>query len=115
MLAGEELGVTPAAVSQLVRKLESHLGKKLFQRFNNRIVLTDAGKSLFAATSPAMTELTEAVARVSRSAAPRKLRLSVVPSLAECWLLPALPTFLQRHPRIRLALSIEEIAGTQQL
>ena len=63
VLAGDELGVTPAAVSQLVRKLEAHLGKKLFQRFNNRIVLTDAGKALFAATSPAMTELTEAVAR----------------------------------------------------
>lgn len=108
--AGEELGVTPAAVSQLVRKLEAHLGKKLFQRFNNRIVLTDAGKALFSAISPAMTELGEAVSRVSRSATPRKLRLSVVPSLAECWLLPLLPGFLVEHPRIRLTLAIEEVA-----
>ena len=108
--AGAELGVTPAAVSQLVRKLEAHLGKTLFQRFNNRIVLTDAGKSLFGAASPAFTELSEAVARLSRGAAPRKLRLSVVPSLAECWLLPELPGFLAENPRIRLALSIEESA-----
>jgi LysR family transcriptional regulator, glycine cleavage system transcriptional activator len=110
VLAGHELGVTPAAVSQLVRKLEAHLGKKLFQRFNNRIVLTDAGKALFAGTSPAMAELSEAVARVSRGTQPRKLRFSVVPSLAECWLLPLLPGFLSEHPRIRLALSVEETA-----
>ena len=33
-----------------------------------------------------------------------------MPSLAECWLLPELPVFLAAHPRIRLALSIEETA-----
>lgn len=111
VLASTELGVTSAAVSQLVRKLEDHLGKKLFQRFNNRIALTDAGKSPFAATSPAIAELTEAISRVSRSTARRKLRVSVLSSLAECWLLHVLPRFLQHHPRIRIDLSIEESAS----
>ena len=41
--AADELGVSPAAVSQQVRHLESYLGKTLFMRFNNRIALTDAG------------------------------------------------------------------------
>jgi LysR family transcriptional regulator, glycine cleavage system transcriptional activator len=43
--AAEELGVSPAAVSQQVRHLESYLCKTLFMRFNNRIALTDAGQS----------------------------------------------------------------------
>lgn len=44
--AARELGVTAAAVSQQVRNLELHLQRKLFTRFNNRIVLTDAGTAI---------------------------------------------------------------------
>ena len=34
--AARELGVTPAAVSQQVRRLEDHLGRRLFTRHNNK-------------------------------------------------------------------------------
>jgi LysR family transcriptional regulator, glycine cleavage system transcriptional activator len=110
LLAGQELGVTPAAVSQLVRKLETHLGKTLFQRLNNRIILTDAGRSLLQAVSPALGELAEAAQRVSRSGTRRRLRVSAVPSLAECWFLPRLGGFLAAHPRLRVDLAVEEEA-----
>lgn len=110
LLAGQELGVTPAAVSQLVRKLEGHLGKTLFQRLNNRILLTDAGKSLLQSVSPALGELAEAAERVSRSGTRRRLRVSAVPSLAECWLLPRLNRFLDAQPRLRIDLAVEEEA-----
>jgi LysR family transcriptional regulator, glycine cleavage system transcriptional activator len=108
LIAARDLGVTPAAVSQLVRKLEAHLGKTLFQRLNNRILLTDAGKSLLQAVSPALDELAEAAQSASRSGARRKLRVSAVPSLAECWLIPLLPRFFSAHPRLRIDLSVEE-------
>ena len=52
--AAEELGVSPAAVSQQVRHLEQFLGKQLFMRFNNRVVLTDAGRSIHIGTSEAL-------------------------------------------------------------
>lgn len=45
--AAGELGVSAAAVSQHVKTLEAFLGKQLFMRFNNRIVLTDAGQAIF--------------------------------------------------------------------
>ncbi|HZF36861.1 MAG TPA: LysR family transcriptional regulator, partial [Candidatus Angelobacter sp.] len=40
--AADELGVTPAAVSHLVRELESQLQVKLFQRTSRVVRLTDA-------------------------------------------------------------------------
>ena len=115
LLAGQELGVTPAAVSQLVRKLEGHLGKTLFQRLNNRIILTDAGKSLLQSVSPALGELAEAAERVSRSGTRRRLRVSAVPSLVECWLLPRLSGFLATQPRLRIDLAVEERADARLL
>ncbi len=107
-LAAEEQGVTPAAISQLVKKLENFLGKTLFTRFNNRIQLTDAGQSVFAGVTPALHEIAETITRVSRSPSRRKLAISVIPSVAECWLLPALPRFLAKHPRLRVDVRIEE-------
>lgn len=110
LLAARELGVTSAAVSQLVRKLETHLGKTLFQRLNNRVLLTDAGRVLLAAIAPALGELEEAANRTARTGTRRRLRVSAVPSLAECWLVPALPAFMDSHPRLKLDLAVEEDA-----
>ena len=45
--AASELGVSSAAVSQQVRKLEAYLGRNLFFRNNNPIQLTVAGRDLY--------------------------------------------------------------------
>ena len=42
--AAEELSVTPGAVSQMIRTLETHLGVQLFERVNRGILLTAAGR-----------------------------------------------------------------------
>ena len=47
--AAAELGVTPAAVSQAIRTLESKTGLVLFQRTTRHVGLTEAGESLLAA------------------------------------------------------------------
>jgi LysR family glycine cleavage system transcriptional activator len=110
-LAAADLGVTPAAVSQLVRKLEQHLGKTLFKRFNNRITLTDAGQTVFAGVTPALHDIAETVLRVSRAKPHRKLVVSTELSVAECWLVPALPRFLAAHPRLHIELRAEDVAA----
>jgi LysR family glycine cleavage system transcriptional activator len=108
VLAASELGVTPAAVSQLVRKLEEHLGKTLFSRFNNRIVLTDAGQTVYAGVTPALHDIAETVQRVTRNRPRRKLVISTELSVAECWLVSALPRFLALNPRIHVDLRAED-------
>ena len=44
--AAQELHVTPAAVGQQVRTLESYLGETLFVRLNRSVELTVAGQAL---------------------------------------------------------------------
>ena len=45
--AAKALGLTQAAVSQRVQALEKSLGKRLFQRRGGRVLLTEAGKTLY--------------------------------------------------------------------
>src|SRR5205814_7883735 len=42
--AAEELGVTPGAVSQQIRSLETNLGLPLFERVHKKLRLTTAGQ-----------------------------------------------------------------------
>lgn len=91
--AGTELGVTSAAVSQQVRALEDHLGRKLFLRQGNRIVMTDAGRALYPRLELALAELTRATDEIRLGPGRPRLVLSVLPSLAELWLAPALAGF----------------------
>ena len=44
--AAAELHVTPAALSQQIKSLESHLGAPVFLRLNRRVVLTNIGRML---------------------------------------------------------------------
>jgi LysR family glycine cleavage system transcriptional activator len=40
-----ELNVTPAAVSHQIKTLEERLGIRLFERQNNKLTLTDVGRT----------------------------------------------------------------------
>lgn len=63
--AATELGVTPGAVSQLVKKLETSLGVLLFRRLPQGLLLTSAGEEYsqrIAHIFDLLTEATEAIA-----------------------------------------------------
>jgi DNA-binding transcriptional LysR family regulator len=88
--AGVELGVTAAAVSLQVKTLEEHLDKRLFQREGNRIVLTDAGRELYPRLGQALSEIAELAADLRGGQDRKRLVVSVLPSLADLWLVPKL-------------------------
>ena len=104
--AAAELNVSPAAISQQVRNLESFLKRKLFTRLNNRIVLTDAGQAIHAGISPALEDIAALTQRVLAGSSRAKLVVSVIPSLAECWFMPALADFAQAGA-LRIDLRVE--------
>jgi LysR family glycine cleavage system transcriptional activator len=104
--AAAELNVSPAAISQQVRNLETFLKRKLFTRLNNRIVLTDAGQAIQAGVSPALEDIAALTQRVLAGSSRAKLVVSVIPSLAECWFMPALADFAQAAP-LRIDLRVE--------
>jgi len=105
--AAEALSLSPAAVSQHKRQLEAALGVALFERSRQGAQLTAAGRQLQAGVEPALTQLRDAVQYVSEGrarAAPTRLRLAVLPSLATCWLYARLPDWQQLHPQWELDL-----------
>ena len=104
--AAAELNVSPAAVSQQVRNLELFFRRKLFTRLNNRVELTDAGEAVQAGITPALEEIATLTRRVLAATGRGKLVVSVIPSLAECWFMPAFASFAASSP-LRIDLRIE--------
>jgi len=96
VLAGNELGVSSAAVSLQVKSLEEHLGKRLFVRKGNRISLTDAGEEMYPKLARAFGELSEAAQIMRSNKRPRQLVVSVLPALSELWFLPKALSFRDR-------------------
>ena len=86
--AATELGVSPAAISQHIRKLEDYLGKQMFMRLNNRVVLTDAGHTIFAGTADALALISDTTGQLLFDRSKSRLVISSIESVAEKWLLP---------------------------
>lgn len=100
--AARELGVTPAAIKQLVAKLEDALGKKLVERQGRGIALSEAAKSATGDLSLAMRHMAEAVRKMERADEADRLIVSVEASLATTWLVPRLDDFRAQHPNINV-------------
>jgi LysR family glycine cleavage system transcriptional activator len=105
--AAEELGVSPAAVSQQVRNLEEFLGKQLFTRFNNRVSLTDAGQAIFVGASDALQSISALTEQVMSGGTRSRLVISVITSVAERWLEPRLAAFALKEKALRVDLRVE--------
>ena len=102
--AAEELSLTPSALSQQIRQLEDQLGIALFDRKGRSLRLNAAGSRLQQATETALQTLQEGVQAAQRLSAERAevLRVTVLPSLAQRWLLPRLVRWQRRHPHLTL-------------
>jgi DNA-binding transcriptional LysR family regulator len=107
--AAEALHVTPGAVSQQVKQLESGLGVQLFQKSGREIALTPVGERLAQRVSEAFDRLSDALDAAADMRPSNRLRLKVTPSLAIRWLVPRLSSFYAAHPEIDL-----EIATTSK-
>jgi LysR family transcriptional regulator, glycine cleavage system transcriptional activator len=102
--AGEELGVTPGAVSQLVRLLEQRVAVRLFERSHRRLRLTEAGQTYAAPLRHAFRQIVDAT-RALPQAGGGKLTVSAPPAFAISWLVPRLGRFRAAHPEIALRIS----------
>jgi LysR family glycine cleavage system transcriptional activator len=98
--AAEELHVTPAAVSYLVRELETRLGVKLFHRTKRIVRLTDAGEILNGTVASALEDIRRAVERVRSTDGQPRLKVTTTPGLAMKWLVPRLNGFLEKYPEV---------------
>ncbi len=105
--AAAELHVTPAAVGQLVRGLESTLGAPLFVRASSgtsRLEPTDAARRALPDLREGFDRLALGLARLKEPAPDRALTVTVSPAFAAKWLLPRIERFQARHPDVELLL-----------
>lgn len=108
--AARELGVSTSAVSQAVKQLEEQLQVVLFTRTTRAVSPTDAGRRLVEEAGPAMKQ---AIAALAGAAAQPgevvgRVKISVGATHVPFVIMPVLPEFHRRHPRIEVEVVVEE-------
>jgi LysR family glycine cleavage system transcriptional activator len=98
--AAEELCVTPGAVSQQVKLLEEAVGVSLLKRKGRAVELTDAGQVLRPALTQAFDLMALTLDAVGKRPQHSALKLCLLPTLAEKWLMPRLGRFHGAHPEL---------------
>ncbi|MGL4964238.1 MAG: LysR family transcriptional regulator [Inquilinus sp.] len=108
--AAARLGVSPAAVSQAVKALESRLGTLLFVRTTRRVGLTEAGAALLARVGPATMEIAAAIEAAGEMASvPTGLLRLTVPRMAVPLVVEPVVAALRRsHPRIAVEIAVDD-------
>ncbi len=99
-----------SALSEAIRRLETQLGVRLFNRTTRSVALTEAGASLLARLGPALGEVEAALDVVNgfRDRPAGTLRLNVPISASRLVLPKIVPGFLAAYPAIRLEVIAEE-------
>ncbi len=100
--AAEELSVTPAAVKQLVTKLEQVIGEPLVSRKGHQMEVTRTGAAGYAELRGAFQQITLAVERMRAETNGDRLVVSVDPSFASAWLVPRLEAFKAANPKVEV-------------
>jgi len=115
-LAGEELFVTPSAISHQVKFLEEQFGVQLFHRVHRAVILTDAGRRYAEEISAAFARIDTATRDLGRATKSDILTIHSTPSFATQWLMPRLARFSASNPDIDVRLNaskdpIDLVAG----
>ncbi|WKE66488.1 LysR family transcriptional regulator [Gallaecimonas kandeliae] len=102
--AAQEAGVTPAAVSRTISRLEERLGVRLFTRSTRHIRLTEGGQGYHQQCRQALAQLVEAERELTgRQQQPAgTLRISLPTTYGHHRILPLLPQFRARYPQVEV-------------
>ncbi len=98
--AADELRVTPAAVKQLVSRLEQSIGTPLLMREGRGLTLTPAGQAGLSDLSLAMKHMKSSVEKMREDRLSKQIIISVEPSFSSAWLVPQLAQFRLTFPDI---------------
>lgn len=100
--AAEELALSSPALSRRVQALERFMGRSLFERRHQAMILSSDGEMLLSRIAPALDALTLAIDSSSGDSELVRLRLGVMPLFASQRLMGRLPELRQRHPELHI-------------
>ncbi len=103
--AARELNVTQSAVSRQVRHLEEYVGRPLFRRHKQRLILTEAGEAYADSIRELLDKAEAATLQVmAYGSGGGTLTIALLPTFGSRWLVPRLGDFTARYPDIQLNL-----------
>jgi LysR family glycine cleavage system transcriptional activator len=100
--AAEALNVTPAAVSQQVKSLETYIQVPLFRRNGRSVEITEQGLELLPDVRAGLERLESALHQIRQYGRAGPLQISLLTSFLQIWLLPRMRSFRRRHPEVEL-------------
>jgi DNA-binding transcriptional LysR family regulator len=108
--AAELLGLSPSALSQTIRQLETRLGVRLLNRTTRSVAPTAAGSRLYSRIGPIIVELdaavTEAVDSTGRTAG--TIRINTLGMAVKMVISPRLGRFHRAYPEVVLDIVVDD-------
>jgi DNA-binding transcriptional LysR family regulator len=106
--AARAMGVTPQATSRSVARLEAALGATLFRRTTRSLAPTEAARHYYERCVRALALLSDGERELGDGgqAAQGRVRISVPTTYGHHRLLPALASFAERYPGVRVDVSV---------
>lgn len=111
--AAESLALSSPALSRRVQALERFVGKPLFERRHQAVLLNHEGAQLLAEIGPALEELGHAMERAAGQSELMRLKLAVLPLFASHRLMPRLGELRALHPELHVELDTRPHALTR--
>ena len=108
--AAQSLGVSPSALSQMVRALEERLSVRLLNRTTRSVSPTEAGSALLAEVAPALASLSDAFDHARRAGGrpAGTVRMHCFHAAAGMFVAPILPALTRDYPKIVLDMTIDD-------
>ncbi|MYM89630.1 LysR family transcriptional regulator [Rugamonas sp. FT82W] len=107
--AGRDLGLGQPNVSRYVAALEDHLQTRLLHRSTRKLFLTPEGERYYADIRRILDAVDESESSFKNNVEPSGLlRVACPTAFAHAFVLPQVPTFLQRYPRLTLDLQLND-------
>ncbi|MGO4261479.1 LysR substrate-binding domain-containing protein [Lysobacter sp. TAB13] len=108
--AAAELEISPSALSQTVRGLESKLGVRLLNRTTRQVSLTEHGARFLDQIGPGLAQIEAAFDDLDavRHRPTGRLRINVGRTAAKVLVEPRLPEFLARYPELEVELFADD-------
>jgi DNA-binding transcriptional LysR family regulator len=106
--AATAAGITPAAVSRSISRLEERLGVRLFVRTTRQLRLSDGGARYYAQCREALNHLIEGESEATgaQSTPAGLVRISAPTPFAHSRLLPLLAKFRKKYPEVKLDIHV---------
>ncbi|MBG7622447.1 LysR family transcriptional regulator [Herbaspirillum sp. AP02] len=107
--AGRDLGLGQPNVSRHVAALEDHLQARLLHRTTRKLALTPEGERYYTEVRRILDAVDESESSFKDNLDPSGLlRVACPTALAHVFVLPHVPAFLERYPRLTLDLQIND-------